>query len=299
MMGFNFKKLGNSIKAAPQTFVTNTVQGAKKVMKGDIQGGVGQIANGTGLHQATNMPGPRLSKALGYEAEVDAKNAGPSPYANMTMPELGAYKSVLDDGTTLKINPITGKLDTSGVDELKRRALETGDSAWARMALEKNAIEQRGLLNSATSLAASEAANARASMAARGGLRGGAAMRLANQAQQNGALSRQNVFQQGALSRADIGLQDQLMKNQFLSQLPGAQLGVANYQTGIDQFNTLQTNEANKFNIDNTIKDRTGKNAWDQLAYQEQMKLKGAGMTADAIARSGNQNQGLLSGILG
>lgn len=300
-MGFNFKKLGNAIKKAPSNFVVNSREGTKKILKGDIVGGVGQASYGSGLHAATNMPGPRLSKAVGYEDQVnaaEAAKAGPM-YQTGPLPELGDYKSVLDGSTTLKVDPVTGKLDMSGVNAIKDRAMMQGDSPWAKMALEKQGIEQGSLLNSATKTSATEAAANRAAMSARGGLRGGAAMRLANQAQQQGAMARQNVFQQGALARADIGMEDQRAKDNFLSMLPGAQLGAANYQTGIDQFNALQNNEANKFNIGNTIQDRTGKNAWDTLAYQEKMKLEGANRTANAIAASGNKNPGLLSGILG
>ncbi len=241
---------------------------------GGIIGGVGKGAIG----------GPNGQKNSAANAPIAPKDYGP-------MPELGDYQSLLDGSTTLKVDPVTGKLDMSGIDEIKARALATGDSAWAKMALEKQGIEQGALLNNAARLSATEAAQNRAAMSARGGLRGGAAMRLANQAQQQGAMGRQNVFQQGALSRADIGLQDQVQKNQFLGMLPGAQLAAANYTTGIDQFNALQNNEANKFNIGNTITDRTGRNAWTQMGYQEKMKMLAANKTADAIAASGQKER--------
>ena len=305
--------LGKKFVSSAKTWGKNTSEGLKtlgkgtsQVFKGDVQGGlssygkgIGQISEGTGTSGGISRgigggSGFRTEEEFRQAQAQNAQNAAPNPAYQMETPTLGAYKSALtgNPNNTLQVNPITGKLDISGVESLKERALNKGPSAWANMATDKQRLEQSGLVNSATNLASTEAAQNRAALASRGGLRGGAGLRLANQAGQQGALARQNVYQQGALQRADIGLQDQQMKNQFLTQLPGAQLAAAQYGTGVDQYNANQTNQANQFNIGNRLQDQQQQNAWDTLSYQEKMKLKGAGMTADAIARSGNTGKG-------
>lgn len=205
-------------------------------------------------------------------------------------PTLSAYSSAMSDPansyTAGTLDTAKNALDMSGINAIKGRAMMQGDSPWARMALEKQGMEQKGLMSQSAAMQANQAAQARAAAGARGGLRGGAGLRLSNQSANNAALAGQGVLQQGALSRATIGMQDQQMKDQFLSQLPGAQLGAAQYNLGMDQFNVGQQNQGNQFNIANRIADNQGLNQHNQLTYTEQMKRKAGATLADAIQNS-------------
>lgn len=211
--------------------------------------------------------------------------------SGIPMPTAPVYKDPFQDAQNIysagQLDLGKNALDMSGIEAIKARALEQGDSPWAKMALQKQGLEQSALTGAAAQLSANQAAQARAGMAARGGLRGGAAMRLGNQAMQNQALARQGVLQQGALSRADIGLQDQLQKNQFLSQLPGAQLGAAQYKAGLEQFNIGQQNQGQMFNIGNRLAGEQQRLANEQFIYGEGMKRKAGAELADAIQNAG------------
>lgn len=188
-----------------------------------------------------------------------------------------------------KVGDIWSHLDKTGTDALMSRALDKGPSPWLKMALEKQGLEQTGLMNSASAMAAGANADARANLGMRGGLRGGAAERLASAGGNNLALARQGVNQQGALERSNLGMNDEATKTDLLKLLPGAQLADANYATGIDQTNVAKNLTSKQYDINNLITDLGGQNASKQLGYTEGMKLKGAGLSANAVANAGKK----------
>ena len=184
---------------------------------------------------------------------------------------------------------IEDQLSRTGLDALEARATQKGASPWLKMAQEKQGLEETGLINSAAAQQAGAEAGARANLAMRGGLRGGAAERLATAGGNNLALARQGVRQQGALERSGLGLADEGFKMDFLKQLPGAQLSAANYQTARDQQNIQNILQPKQFDI-NTSMDELGKaNQFGSQRFQTEMQGYGAAKTADAIAKSGKK----------
>lgn len=204
-------------------------------------------------------------------------------------PVLEKYLSSQGSPLTGRVSNLSGQLDESGINAIKGKALQQGPSAWMRMALDKQGVEQRGLMNSAAQNAASGNAAARASLAMRGGLGGGAAERLASNTGNDLALARQGVLQQGALQRSDIGLADEANKMDLLKQLPGAQLGAAQYKTGVDQSNMQKNLSTGQFDIQNAINNLNNQNEFNKFKYGEQMKVKGAGMSAQAMENAGKK----------
>ena len=95
--------------------------------------------------------------------------------------------------------------------------------------------------------------------------------------------------QQGALERGNIGIQDEMQKMDLLKQLPGAQLGAAQYGSAVDTTNIANKMGVGQYNINNQIRDLEGRNAQNQFLYGEEMKTKGANATANAIASSGKK----------
>lgn len=216
-------------------------------------------------------------------------NGGGGGYDPGPVPELAGYQGYDAGKHTLSYGDNTvSRFDSSGLDALKTRATQTGPSTWLDMANKQQGLEEMTGLNQANRGAATAGASARANLAMRGGLRGGAAERLAGQSSEQALLAGQDVRNQGALTRAGLGVQDEGFKMDMLKQLPGAQLASANYHSGVDQFNKLGQLNASQFNIQNQLGDLAGQNAHNQYRYGEQMKGYGAGKTADAIAKGGS-----------
>lgn len=183
--------------------------------------------------------------------------------SNMEMPQLGDWRSL----TSSDIKQLYTPQVLSGQDI----AREMNESPWAKMALEKQSAEQNQLYNQAAAQAAASNAQAQASLAARGGLRGGAAERLAGASGDNLAMARQNVLSQGAIERGKIGMEN------------------ADRAMDLGRFNMGQRAAAEQGNIAAALQDNAAQNEQNRLKYTEGMKMKGAGMTADAIARGGGK----------
>ncbi len=196
---------------------------------------------------------------------------GLNPDGRAIDPGYQKASGLLNENLQSKFNP-----DMQGMEAYRARALGTGPSAWAQQALGKQGLEEQGLKNSAQAQGASAQSQARSSLASKYGLSPAAQQRLALQGQRDQMGSLQNVGFQGAKTRADIGVQDEATKNQFLQNLPGQELNLANANTANQQFNigqaVNQNNAQNLFNINK---------------YNENMKAWAAGKTADAQGNSG------------
>jgi len=144
-------------------------------------------------------------------------------------------------------------------------------SPWMNMALDRQAADQARMFDSAIKNQQSALAQGRNSLAMRGGLSSGASERMAMQGANDLASARQDILSQGASERANLGMQN------------------AQLQTDIGKFNAGQTQGANQFNVAQSIQDLARRNEQDRFKYGEEMKLKGAGMSAQAMANSGKK----------
>lgn len=145
---------------------------------------------------------------------------------------------------------------------------EMESSPWYAMAKQRQGLEEAQRLTGATQQAGTQAAQARGMLASRGGLRGGAAERLAGSAAENLALMRQGIAGQGAEARADLGIKG---------------LGLA---TDILGRNVDAMNRAREFNVGANIADLRAQNERNMQQYLEEMKLRGAEATSEAIRKS-------------
>jgi hypothetical protein len=128
---------------------------------------------------------------------------------------------------------------------------EFESSPWMRMATQRQQAEQALQLNQAGAQAGTQAAMARANLMRGGGLRSGAAERLAGASAESAMMAGQGIRAQGAAERGQLGMQG---------------LGIAAQTVG---------------------QNVAGINARNILDYQEKMKQLGAGATAEAIKKSG------------
>lgn len=238
--------------------------GGKKLLGGGLFGG-----KGSNVSYGSDIPTPKMSKFEGI-----------------------TRGGKLEDRFALsgKVDDIAARGDTTGLVGLRQAALTpSSESPWMKMQLEKQQLEQSGLLGSAAQQAASQGAQARSGLAMRGGLRGGAAERLAGQSANDLALARQGVLQQGALTRAGLGAEAEQQRLSMLSQLPGAELSHAQYLTDVDRVNQAKNLASAQQDVQSMLGQQSAKNEFNRFKFGEQMKAKGAGMSAQAMENAGKK----------
>jgi hypothetical protein len=179
------------------------------------------------------------------------------------MPKLAAFQGLgsLGEAGVYRPTTISGEMIQQQISQ----------SPWLKMALEKQAAEQAQRMNLGAKQAQTSAAQARANIAMRGGLRGGAAERLGAQAGENLLLQRQNILGQGAVERGQLGMQ-------------GADLA-----SKIAQQNVAAENAAREFNVKANIMDLAARENRALREYEEQMKLKGGEAAAKAQSSGGKK----------
>lgn len=144
------------------------------------------------------------------------------------------------------------------------------DSAW-RQAQQAKLMQDA---SSAQAQAQSQSAIAANQSAMRGGLSGGSAERMANRAAQQGLQARQGVLAQGT----NLDIQDEQNRLNAINQTNQANLGAAQQQQGVQQFN-----------IQNALNEFMQKRYSDLQAYKDEMSAWGAKQTAAATPSGGGK----------
>lgn len=196
-------------------------------------------------------------------------------------PEIAGRNSMLSGGRLtgdayLDASKLQG--NTGALDVLNQKATATGDSPWLKMQLQKQRMEQRQAMGKAGAQTNAATATARANLATKGGLSGGAAERLARGGAADLNAARQGIGATGATNRMNLGIQDETTKNQLLGQAVGANANQNAQNIGMAQFNAT-----------NTLAENNANNAYAMQKYQEQMKGYGANKTANALAQGGKK----------
>lgn len=189
------------------------------------------------------------------------------------------------------------QLDKRGLNAFRERALaQPGTSAWEQMMLARQGTEQTQARENAMAQGAQAAAQARAAMAMKGGLSGGAAERLSRDQAMMGLRANQGIARSGEQARQGIGLDAENQRLQALGALPGMEVQALQpdlQKTGMwqqmNQFNAQQQNTANQANQQATLlaMANANKNATD--VYGQQMSGIAAGRQATAVENSGKK----------
>lgn len=160
--------------------------------------------------------------------------------------QLGNYKDV---GFNSMLGDAEGRFagiqaDKRGLEAFRNRALDQGPSAWNKMQKERMALQEQDALDAAAQSSAGAQANAMSQLAMRGGISGGAGLRAAKMAAQEQAKALQGVRRQGMQDRLGIDVQDEQMRMQALSQLPGMELqAIQPDMVKAQSLNALQSEE--------------------------------------------------------
>lgn len=197
------------------------------------------------------------------------------------------------------------QLDKRGLEALRERGLSTGDSAWAKLQLEKQAMEEQDAAGRAARTGRASTSSAMSDLARRGGLSGGARERLAESGARDMALAQQDNTRAGMMARLGIRSDDEDKRLDVLKQLPGMEVQAlqpelqktsmwgnladseASRRQNLDVSNRAYQTEVDKINIQNTLGAKSNEDAMRLAKYQEDMKAYSADQAAKAQAQSG------------
>ncbi len=217
------------------------------------------------------------------------------------------YQSLLDPKTGLMLEPYQIKvgdlnaktIDPSqmeGLQAFKKEALRTGPSVWAQMMQQTLGNKKSGDLDKAALQSAAAGAQARGTLAMRGGLSSGSRERIARSNANDLLGIRQNIGRDYNTQNLQLLSDDEKSRLGMLGQLPGM-------ESNLEQFNVNTLNDASKFNLGNKAKmdEYNIQNALEQKnladtqnldVYKEQQKKWAANRQADATANSGGGGGG-------
>lgn len=190
-------------------------------------------------------------------------------------PEMAPFQSQLNpDGTIKDVYKTQDTYDPRAINQIRQDALRTPGqlSRWGQMA-------QSNAANQIAKQQGGQLATAQSNLAMQGGLRTGARERLQSQNMQSGLMAKQNAYNQ-------IAMQDEQNRLGQLNNLAGQELGLANYQTGVQ--NT---------NIGRATADIGQNRLYEMNKYNEAMRAWAAANTANAMPQT--QDRGLIGNLLG
>ncbi len=212
-------------------------------------------------------------------------------------------------------NRLSGiQLNKDALNELRKRSMATGPSAWAELATQQQQLGEATNRDRAAAQSQSSNEAAKSDLAASGGLSAGARERLARNSQRDLSSTRQDVAREGQGQRLGISAQDDANKTDILKALPGMEVQALNpdfqkaqMQTSLETSNndawrqlaeseasrhqnldeTARQHEidAQRFNISNRFNENTLRNAANLSNYQMQMKDYGAKQQQEAMKR--------------
>lgn len=180
--------------------------------------------------------------------------------------------------------------DTAAMDMYKQTALRDAgtQSPWAKLMLDKQAIDQANAVDSAGAGAANSFLQATSNLAKTGGVSGGARERLASKAANAAMIGQNQVARQGQLDKYNILTQDETNRMSGLQTLQGMQNNAADAQFK----NAQMQQDVNKFNTGNLLSEVDKQRLWEQDQWKQKMQTWGANKSADAQAKAANSSGG-------
>lgn len=176
------------------------------------------------------------------------------------------------------------------IDALQQRAFGTDTSPWAQKLYDQQALQESGALDQLGhegALAQNQQLN---SLAMQGGLEGGSRERLAKASSRDQMMARQGVFRQGQMDKLGIGINDEAQRMQLQQQMPGMNMQMDQYQTGLQQ---ADRDVMNQIAFGNQGKDMTQQQFNTNLAMNKANEWAGvAGANANLLTNTNQFNTG-------
>ncbi len=123
------------------------------------------------------------------------------------------------------------------IDALQKRAFGTETSPWAKKLYDQQAMQQQDQLGQVGFEQRNAFNQATNDMAMQGGLEGGSRERLARGSARDSMMARQGVFRQGQSDKLGIGINDEAQRMQLQTAMPGMNMQMDQYNTGLQQQN--------------------------------------------------------------
>lgn len=189
-----------------------------------------------------------------------------SPVDASGRPVAPQWLSLLDPTTGLMRDQyqIKGAIDTRGMEGLRSEALRTGPSTWRTLMEQSEADKLAKRQGSALAQAKGQLASTR-------GLSTGAAERMAKASNLGGLQERQNLARSMAIA-------DEEKRMNALQNLPGQELGLAQFQRGTEQAN-----------VGSALNEINAKRQQEQDQYLKQMEAWAAQKVAASAPKSGKK----------
>lgn len=191
--------------------------------------------------------------------------------------------------------------DMEAATKMKNIGMGTEQSPWLKMQLEQNDLDKNRALQAMDRQNMGSQASARSQLAMRGGMNTGSRERLA----QGGALSKMRGAQDiyGQMGQSNLTAQLQAGKDQqaMLQGAAGMESDLGKFGASgnfeANKYNTSMGMDAQKFNVNNLIQDKTNKAGFDMQKYIEDQKVNSANILAKSMGKSGGNDGGLFSGF--
>lgn len=259
--------------------------------------GVGPQQSGaatTQPQQLTTLP-VQQGPSTGFSPSALSMRNAAIKYDEQGRPIRNDYLSITDEMGNLRDQFSQAKamgpginLNTQGLEEYRKMAMQEGPSAWAQMATESQKLDEQNALQNAMRNSQQAQNQAFNNLAGRGGLSQGQRERLQLQALRSGMQNQQNILNQGMQQRFGINTQDQSNRAQMLANLQGMDINAANFAQGQRQY----MDQAKQADIGNALRDVGGFNAYQSGAFDKAMQEWGTSKTADAQAKAARSSGG-------
>jgi len=211
--------------------------------------------------------------------------SAPKPESFLGAPSWGSLlgdDKLMQDPYRLEGGPAI-EVDQRGIEEMRRLALGEEQSPWLQLQLQKIGEEQKAQREAGAQQALGGQQQAMSALAMKGGLRGGAAERIARGGAEDIFNVGQEISRWGAGQRLGAEQAAEEQRLQMLSQLPQAELQYLEpqfrereYQTGIEQYN-----------IEQALGEHQQRRQAELEKYKEDMAAWGAERTAEAQEQAG------------
>jgi hypothetical protein len=206
--------------------------------------------------------------------------------------QLPDYASNLGDLNSM-LNGI--QMDPSGMAAFRSRALDPGQSAWAKLAQQQLDNSNAQNMDDMSRQSSGALNQAMSSLATHGGASRASRERLATKGARDLLMGKQDASRQAINSQLSLNMADQQQKDDFLKALPGAEVqalqpalqkaGLWSSMATADSQGKMASNE---FNVNNLLKNVGSQNDYNMDLYKEKMKAYGVDRTADAQEHSGS-----------
>jgi hypothetical protein len=179
-------------------------------------------------------------------------------------------------------------------DILQQRAFGTEESPWLKMQLEQQQLGQQQAREDLSGTSALRQQEQLDQLAMQGGLSSGARERIGRQSLQGRMMQEQQLARQGQMDRMGLRSAEEQRRMQLQQQMPGMQLGLDQYQTGLHQQNRASDFQKasmwqQQANVDEQrrLANAQAKQQLELQAWQQKMAAEGGLAESSALLRSG------------